>query len=130
MADSFATELREIIDRAYTVELGGRATHKMVHAHTQGSLPDHVVDYLVGKGLAAEVALYFREKNSDGLPKRPAVNSDGEHVQLAFLTVEECGFVYDAYRSRADANREKADKVRDFCLEQHGVDLAAAVVAS
>lgn len=130
MTDSFATELRDLIDRAFVGEHGGRASAQMVHNSAHRDLPEHLIDFLVGKGLASQVAAYFREKDGEGLPKRPAVNGEGEHVQLALLTVEECGYVYAAYCDRATANEQQAEKVRQFCLEQHGVDLASQVGAA
>lgn len=130
MTDSYTTELRDIIDRAYTQEHSGRATAQMLHNSAHRDLPEHLIDFLVGKGLRAQVTAYFREKDSDGLPKRPEANGDGEHVQLAFLTVQECTYVYEGYQSRADANAAQAERVREFCLAQHGVDLAAKASAS
>lgn len=123
MVDSYTAELRDIIDRAYTGEHEGRATAQMVHTSAYRDLPDHLIDFLVGKGLRAQVTAYFREKDAEGLPKRPEANPDGEHVQLTLLTVAECGYVYGCYRDRAQANDAQAEKVRTFCLEQHGVDL-------
>lgn len=130
MTDSFTSELREIIDTAFTGEHGGRATAQMVHNSAHRDLPDHLIDFLVGKGLRSQVAAYFREQDSEGLPKRPAANPDGEHAQLDLLSVDECGFVYEAYIARAGANQAQAEKVREFCSKRHGVDLAAKVASA
>lgn len=130
MPDSFTAELRDIIDRAYTTEHAGRATAQMVHNSAHRDLPGHLIDFLVGKGLRAQVTAYFREKDAEGLPKRPEANADGEHVQLDFLSVEECGYVYNRYVDRADANQSQAEKVRAFCIEQHGVDVAATAMSA
>lgn len=129
MTDSYTSELRQIIDKAFTEEHGGRATAHMVHLSAHRDLPEHLVDFLVGKGLRSQVALYFREQDNDGLPKRPAANPDGEHVQLGLLSVEECGFVYDSYVARAEANSAQAEKVREFCIGRHGIDLAGRISA-
>lgn len=130
MTDSYSSELREIINSAFTGEHGGRATVQMVHNSAHRDLPEHLVDFLVGKGLRSQVAAYFREQNAEGLPMRPAANPDGEHAQLELLSVEECGFVYAGYVSRAEANSAQAEKVRAFCIERHQVDLAATVGAA
>lgn len=124
MVDSYPAELRDIIDRAFTAEHGGRATAQMVHNSVYRDLPEHLVDYLVGKGLRSRVTAYFGEKDAEGLPERPEVNPAGEHVQLPFAAIEEFAYVYAGYLERADANAAKATKVRQRCLEQHGVDLA------
>ena len=129
MTDSYTTELREIIDRAFTAEYAGRATVQMVHNAVQRDLPEHLIDYLVGKGLRSQVTAYFREQDSDGLPLRPAANDQGEHAQLAFFTVEEFAYVHEGYLARAAANQTQAEKVRARCLDLHGVDLAVSAVA-
>jgi hypothetical protein len=129
MADSFRSELRDIIERVYINDLGGRATQKMVHAGVWRDLPEHLTDYLIGKGIASEVQTYFRSKGSDGLPKFPEVNADGEHHQLEFLSVTEFAFVHSKYVDRASANNEQADKIRQLCLDKYGVDLGAKASA-
>lgn len=129
MTDSYTAELRDIIDRTFTSEHHGRATAQMVHHSVHRDLPDHLIDFLIGKGIRAQITSYFREKDREGLPKRPEVNPDGEHVQLALLSVTECSYVHSRYLDRADANLAQAEKVRRFCLEQHGVDLAAKASA-
>lgn len=126
MTDTFTSELRDIIDRAFTGEYGGRATAQMVHNSVHRDLPEHLIDYLIGKGLRSQVAAYFREQDHDGLPKRPAANPDGEHAQLTLLSVEEFAYVHSTYLDRAAANSTQAEKVRARCLEMHGVDLATA----
>lgn len=130
MTDSHAAELRDLIDRAFIGEYGGRATAQMVQNSLHGSLPDHLVDYLIGKGLRARISSYFNDKDGEGLPKRPAVDVDGIHADATLLTVEECGFVYAAYLDRADANRQQAEKWRERVLEERGVDLASVVGAA
>lgn len=125
MTDTYTSELRGIIDRAFTNEHSGRATAQMVHNSVHRDLPDHLVDYLIGKGLRSQVAAYFREQDHDGLPKRPAANPEGEHAQLTLLSVDEFVYVHSTYLDRADANLTQAEKVRQRCLETHGVDVAA-----
>lgn len=129
MPDSYATELRAIIDRVFTVQHSGRATAQMVQVGVYGDLPDHLIDYLVGKGLRSQVTAYFNAKDDDGLPKRPEVNSDGEHAQLDFASVSEFAFVYNRYEERADANRVQAEKVRQRCLDIHEVDISSRAAA-
>lgn len=130
MTDTYTAELRDIIDRAFTAEHGGRATAQMVHNSVHRDMPDHLVDFLVGKGLRAQVGAYFRERDAEGLPKRPEANAEGEHVQLAMLSVAECTHVYGRYVSRAEANSQQAEKVREFCFAQHGIDVAVHVGAA
>lgn len=125
MPDSYALELREIIDRAFSVEHSGRATAQMVHATVQSDLPEHLVDYLIGKGIRSQVNAYFNAKDDDGLPKRPEVNAAGEHAQLDFASVTEFSYVHAKYVDRADANRAQAEKVRQRCLAVHQVDIDA-----
>lgn len=129
MADSYASELKDIIDRAFVGEHGGRATAEMVHYSVQADLPEHLADYLIGKGLRSQVTAYFRAKDDDGLPRRPEVNEQGEHTQLEFASIPEHEFVYSAYRARVQANAIQAEKVRQRCLDVHGVDIAASKVA-
>lgn len=124
MTDSYRSELRELIDLIYFGEFGGRATQQMVHAGVLSALPEHLTDYLIGKGIASEVQSYFRSKGADGLPKFPEVNENGEHAQLELLSVDEFSFVHRKYVDRADANQSQAEKIRERCLEIHGVDLA------
>lgn len=130
MTDTYTSELHDIIDRAFTAEHGGRATVQMVHSSVHRDLPEHLIDYLVGKGLRSQVTSYFREQDSDGLPKRPAANPDGEHAQLAFLSVEEFAYVHSTYLDRASANTAQAEKVRRRCIETHGVDIAQMAVTA
>lgn len=130
MIDTYTSELRDIIDRAFTHEHAGRATAQMVHNSVHRDLPDHLVDYLIGKGLRSQVAAYFREQGSDGLPKRPAANPEGEHAQLSFLSVDEFVYVHSTYLTRAEANKAQAEKIRARCLETHGVDVAGLAAAS
>lgn len=129
MADSFTAELKDIIDRAFIGEHGGRATVEMVHHSVQANLPPHLADYLIGKGLRSQVGAYFRAKDDEGLPRRPEVNDEGEHTQLEFANVIEHEYVYAAYLARVEANAAQAEKVRQRCLDVHGVDLAGARVA-
>lgn len=130
MTDSYATELRDLIDRAFVGEHGGRATAQMVHNSVHRDLPEHLIDYLIGKGLRSRISAYFNDKDGEGLPKRPAVNPDGIHADATLLTLEECGFVYAGYLERAEANKQQADKWRERVLEEHGVDLAEKAAAS
>lgn len=130
MTDTYTSELRDIIDRAFTDELGGRATAQMVHNSVHRDLPDHLVDYLIGKGLRSQVTAYFREQDADGLPKRPAANPDGEHAQLSFFSVEEFAYLHSTYVERASANETQAERVRARCLDTHGIDLAVRVGAA
>lgn len=130
MADSYTTELRDIIDRAFVSEHAGRATAQMVHNTIYGDLPEHLVDYLIGKGIKAEIGAYFRAKGRDGLPKRPKVNDEGEHAQFSLLSPTELAYLYRQYLDAAGANAAQADKVRLACLKKHGVDLAAQVGAA
>lgn len=130
MSDSFASELRDLIDRAFTAEHGGRATAQMVHNSVHRDLPEHLVDYLIGKGLRSRVSAYFNDKDAEGLPKRPAVNPEGIHADAALLSVGECGYVYVGYLDRAKANEQQAEKWRERVLQERGVDLAAERVAS
>lgn len=127
MIDSYTTELRDLIDRAFTAEHGGRATAQMVHNSVHALLPEHLIDYLIGKGLRSQVNAYFNAKDDDGLPKRPEINTEGEHAQLEFASVTEHAYVYGRYIDRADANRAQAEKVRQRCLDVHGVDLVSVV---
>lgn len=124
MTDSFTTELRDIIDRAFTDDLGGKATANMLQEHVWANLPDHLTHFLISKGLRAQVTAYFREQDHDGLPKRPAANPEGEHKQLSFFSVEEFAYLHADYRKRAAANDAQAEKVRVRCLDLHDVDLA------
>lgn len=126
MTDSYTAELRDYIDRAFTIEHNGRATSQMVRASVARDLPEHLVDYLVGKGLASEVGAYFRAKDADGLPRAPKVNDEGIHAQMFLLSLDEFTFVYDAYLIQAEANKMQAERVRDRCMVAHGVDLAGA----
>lgn len=130
MVDSFRTELRDIIDRVYIGEYGGRATQQMVHEGVWRDLPEHLLDYLVGKGIRSEVQAYFRTQGTNGLPKFPEINADGEHRQLELLTIEEYAYLHSSYVSRSDANKAQAEKVRELCLDTHGVDLAEAAVSA
>lgn len=129
MADSFRSELRDLIDQVYFAEFGGRATQQMLHQAVYRDLPEHLVDYLIGKGIASEVQSYFRTKGTDGLPKFPEVNEDGEHAQLELLSVNEFAFVHRRYIDRAEANSSQAEKIRGLCLGVHGVDLAVAAAS-
>lgn len=130
MADSFRTELRDLIDRVYFGEFEAEATTQMVHMAVHRDLPEHLIDYLIGKGIASEVQSFFRSKTSDGLPRFPEVNDEGSHKQLELLSVDEFTFVHRRYIDRADANSAQADKIRERCLEVHGVDLGAKDTAS
>lgn len=130
MTDSFATELRDLIDRAFIGEHGGRASAQMVQNSVHRDLPEHLLDYLIGKGLRARITSYFNDKDGEGLPKRPAVNLDGIHADATLLSLEECGYVYAGYLDRADANLQQADKWRERVLKEHGVDLAVQVGAA
>lgn len=125
MTDSFASELRDLIDRVYIANHGGRATQGMVHNDVWAALPEHMADYLIGKGIRAEVTTYFRAKTIDGLPRFPEVNAMGEHVQLELLSVAEFGFVHASYVKRSDQNLAQADKIRQRCIAVHGVEPAA-----
>lgn len=128
MTDSYTSELRDIIDGVFITEYGGRATAQMVHQSVWALLPEHLVDPLIGKGIRSQVDAYFRVKDYDGLPKRPEINIEGEHAQLEFATVTEHAYLYSAYVDRAEANQAQAEKVRQRCLDAHGVDLRAEVV--
>lgn len=130
MADSYATELRDIIDRAFVGEYSGRATAQMVHNSVHRDLPEHLVDYLIGKGLRSQIGSYFRERDGDGLPKRPEANPDGIHADIALLSLDEFEFVHDRYVDQSDAMRQQAERVRVRCMETHGVDLAARRLTS
>lgn len=130
MSDNYTAELREIIDRAFVAEHSGRATAQMLHGSVYRDLPEHLVDYLIGKGIRSQINSYFNTKADDGLPKRPEVNANGEHAQLELLSVDEFAYVHESYVSRADANRAQAQKVRERCFEQHGVDLASKAVSA
>ncbi|WP_114202349.1 hypothetical protein [Janibacter anophelis] len=130
MTSSHTAELHDLIDRVFTAELGGRATTQMVHDSVHRTLPDHLVDFLVAKGLRHQVTAYFREKDDDGLPKRPEVNDGGEHLQLDFATVTEHAYLHRKYMQRADQNIEQASKVRQRCLDKHGVDITDLGIAS
>lgn len=123
MTDSYTAELRDIIDRAFTDDLGGRATVQMLHAKVFDLIPEHLAAYLIGQGLRKRVTAYFNEKDGEGLPKRPAANDQGEHAQLEFFSVEEFAYVHRCYLDRASANAAQAEKVRALCLTSHGVDL-------
>lgn len=129
-ADSARAELRDIIDRTYLGDLGGRATAERVRHTVWAELPEHLRDYLIGKGLASEIQSYFRTRGRDGLPMAPEVNEEGEHVQLEFLSVTEFVFLHARYVDRSEANAEQADKVRQRCLDTHGVDISAKAAAS
>lgn len=130
MTDSYAAELRDLIDRAFVAEHGGRASVQMVHNSVHAAMPEHIKDFLIGKGLAAQVRAYFKDKDQDGLPKRPAVNAEGIHADAALLSIEECSFVYVGYLDRIEANRQQAEKWRERVLQDHGVDLASKALAS
>ena len=93
MTDSYTTELRDIINRAFVSEHAGRATAQMVHNSVYSELPEHLVDYLIGKGIKAEIGAYFRAKGRDGLPMRPKVNDAGEHAQLSLLSPDELSYL-------------------------------------
>lgn len=125
MTDSFTAELRDLIDRAFTDDLGGMATLNMLQERVWADLPEHLSHFLISRGLRSQVAAYFREQDADGLPKRPAANAEGEHKQLSFFTVEEFAYVHHGYIERAAANEAQAEKVRLRCIETHGVDVAA-----
>jgi hypothetical protein len=129
VSNSYTTELRDIIDRAFTAEYGGRATAQMVHNSVHRDLPGHLVDYLIGKGLRSQITAYFNAKSDDGLPKRPEANQDGEHAQLELLSVQEYAYVHGRYIERSRANRVQAERLRQRCLDTHGVDVAAASAA-
>lgn len=130
MTDSHAAELRDLIDRAFVGEHGGRASVQMVHNSVHRDLPEHLIDYLIGKGLQSRIRTYFGDKDGDGLPKRPAIDPTGIHADASLLTLEECGFVYAAYLDRIDANQQQADKWRERVMIEHGVDLATRVSAA
>lgn len=130
MTDSFAAELRDLIDRAFVAEHGGRASAQMVQNSVHRDLPEHLLDYLIGKGLRSRISSYFNDKDAEGLPRRPAINPDGIHADATLLTLDECGFVYIGYLERADANRHQAEKWRERVLVDRGVDLAAQVGAA
>lgn len=126
MTDTYTAELRDVIDRAFTEEYGGRATAQMVHNSVYRDLPEHLIDFLIGKGIRAQVGSYFRAQDAEGLPRRPAVNDDGEHAQFSLLSPDELAYLYRQYLDRSHANQEQAEKVRQVCLSRHGVDLSAA----
>jgi len=130
MSDSYAAELRDLIDRAFVGEYGSRASAQMVQNSLHDNLPEHLIDYLISKGLRARITSYFNDKDGDGLPKRPAVDTDGIHADAALLTIDECGFVYAGYLDRAAANEQQAEKWRVRVLDERGVDLARQAVAS
>lgn len=130
MTDSYTAELRDLIDRAFTAEHGGRATAQMVHNSVHRDLPEHLVDALIGKGIRSQITAYFREQDNDGLPKRPAANPEGEHAQLSLFSVEEFAYLHSTYVERAAANEAQAEKVRLRCIETHGVDVAASRAAA
>lgn len=129
MTDSFRTELRDLIDRVYFGEFEAEATTQMVHLAVHRDLPEHLVDYLIGKGIASEVQSFFRSKTSDGLPRFPEVNEEGSHKQLELLSIDEFAFVHTKYVDRADANSAQAEKIRQRCIDLHGVDVGTAAVA-
>lgn len=130
MTDSYSSELRDLIDRTFVSEFGGRATAQMVQNNIYGELPEHLTDYLIGKGIAAEIGRYFRAKDPEGMPKRPKVNADGEHAQYELLSADELAFLYCQYRDASDANKAQAAKVRERCLARYGVDLASQPVSA
>jgi hypothetical protein len=129
MTTSHTAELRDIIDRAFTADLGGRATARMVQEGVQPGLPAHLVDYLINKGLRSQITAYFREKDAEGLPMRPSVNDADEHAQIELLSVAEFAYAHAQYVTRAQDNMAQADKLRQRCLETHGVDLIAGGAA-
>lgn len=129
MPDSYTTELRDLIDRAFTAEHSGRATAQMVHNSVHRDLPEHLVDFLVGKGLRSQIGAYFRDQDPEGLPKRPEVNADGEHAQLELMSISEFGYAYGKYLDRAEANQSQAEKLRQKCLTIHGTDIGSRAVA-
>lgn len=129
-ADSARAELRDIIDRTFVGDLAGRATAERVRVTVWADLPDHLRDYLIGKGLASEIQSYFRTRSRDGLPMAPEVNEAGEHVQLEFLSVTEYAFLYSKYVDRSEANADQATKVRQRCLDLHRVDLINVVTTA
>lgn len=128
--DPYRAEMQDHIDRVFIDYLGGRATQRMVKDQVQETLPAHMAEYLIGKGLDSEVSRYFRTKGKDGLPKAPEVNESGEHAPLSLLTVDELTYLHDKYVARADANATQAEKVRERCLRVHGVDLEQTARAS
>lgn len=126
MADSYSSEIQALIGEVYIGEFGTRASQPMVTKHVWAQLPEHMADFLIGKGLAGEVQRFFREKTRDGLPKYPEVNEQGEHAQLELLSLDEFRFVHSSYIARAEANADKALLIRQMCLDIHRVDLVPA----
>ena len=124
MTDSYRAELRDLIDRTFLGTLGGEATAEGVRVAVWAALPDHMKDYLIGKGLASEVQSYFRAKGRDGLPRYPEANASGTHRQLELLSVDEFAYVRTKYLSRSRANAEQAERIAERCLGIHGVDIS------
>lgn len=130
MSDSYRSELQDIIDRSFIGEFGGRATAQMIQTSIYADLPEHLTDYLIGKGIKAEIGAYFRAKGDDGLPQRPKVNDEGVHAQLSLLDLDELTYLYRQYVNASDASRAQAEKVRLIAVAQYQVDLAAKVATA
>lgn len=125
MTTSFPAEIRDVAQRLVDADFGGRAMTREVVDTLIATLPGHLIDYVIRKGLTSEVNAMFRAKAANGLPRYPEANPAGEHVQFELLSVDESAYVYESYRKRGAANFAKAQLVREACLDAHHVDLAA-----
>lgn len=109
-------------------ELGGRAPAQKIAAHVADRLdPDEYRD-TTWNGFVAQVRNALRSIGGNGLPS--AVSVSGEYVQVALLSVEEYRTVVGEYMSRAQANRDVAQRFIDECAAVHGVVIDVRVEAT
>jgi len=124
MTDSTNAEMQDLIGGIFLGRLGGRASTRETCDMLRQTLPDHLVEATLNRGLTTAVQAYFRHKTADGLPAAPEANAEGEHVQLSLLSVDEYKFVYGRQIRNGEAAYAQARKYAEKCIDVHGVDIA------
>lgn len=133
MTASEIEELRDMIHRHFEAT-GMRATHSELMADM--TVPAHIAQYLIKKGLSGQITSYFSKRRDDGLPFAPVVNADNEHVPLDLAEFEEIEYFVNGCIRRGDAEYAQARRGAALARERYGreivvpgVDLSEGVAA-
>lgn len=117
-------ELCDIVERTFVDQYGGRAhTDEWAHA-VRDALPAYCEEYLIAKGIKAEIGHYARQKDAAGKPT--AIAASGEYVQTEIALPEE---LITAARQKIGlgvGNFAAAQILLDRCAEVHGVVVTIA----
>jgi len=128
MPASEYSELQEIVERAFTEELGSAASADELLQVIAADLPEHLDHYIRAAGIKTAIGTYFRRKRADGLPQAPEVNAEGVHKQLDLLDVPEFRYVIGKQMKSSAAARSQAEKLAHLCRELHGVVIPLELV--